>query len=368
MVPELPAPLDPGPIDAPTPALVVDRAVLDTNIEGMAGLARSVGATLRPHVKTHKSVEIARRQVAAGARGISVATVAEAEAFVAAGFDDVFIAYPLWVDDARGARLAALTKRAAVRVGCDSMAAATRLAQAVRGAPVRLLVEVDSGHHRTGVCPARAGEVAQAARECGLEVLGVFTFPGHSYAAGQRAAAALQERRALAAAAGSLRAYGGQPSVVSGGSSPSMAYADSGVCTEWRPGAYVFNDAQQWELGACTPHQIALTAYATVVSRGRGRVVLDAGSKTLAADRPAYASGHGRLLDHPDARIVQLSEHHAVAEFPAGHSGALPELGSVVRVVPNHCCNAVNLADELVVVDGGQQVDVWRVDARGANT
>ncbi len=362
-VPDLPA-----LIDAPTPALVVDRAVLDANIAGMAQVASAAGATLRPHVKTHKSVEIARRQVAAGAHGITVATVAEAEAFVGAGFDDVFVAYPLWVDDARGARLAALTERAAIAVGCDSAAAATRLAEAVGGAPVRVLVEVDSGHHRTGVCPARAGEVARAARDAGLEVVGVFTFPGHSYGLGQRAAAALQERRALSAAAGSLRAYGMAAGVVSGGSSPSMAYVDSGVCTEWRPGAYVFNDAQQWELGACAPEQIALTAYATVVSRGRGRVVLDAGSKTLAADRPAYASGHGRLLDHPDARIVQLSEHHAVAEFPSGHAEEVPALGSIVRVVPNHCCNAVNLADELVVVDEGRQVDCWRIDARGANT
>jgi D-serine deaminase-like pyridoxal phosphate-dependent protein len=133
-----------------------------------------------------------------------------------------------------------------------------------------------------------------------------------------------------------------------------------------RPGVYAFNDAQQAELGSCGWSDVALTAAATVVSRSGQQVVVDAGSKVLGADRPTWTTGGGRLLDHPDARIVALSEHHGTVVFPEG--SALPALGEVVRVVPNHVCSAVNLADQLVVVSAGRQVEHWAVAARGANT
>ena len=187
--------------------------------------------------------------------------------------------------------------------------------------------------------------------------------------------AARQEAVALAAAADSLRRTGIEPTVISGGSTPTIAFADAGVLTEIRPGVYPFNDAQQLELGSCTWDDIALVAVATVIrassSPGEGRrLVLDAGSKTLGADRPAWATGFGRLLDHPDARIVALSEHHAVVEFPTVElpTGAkdVPALGDRVRVVPNHVCSAVNLADELLAETAGG-VEHWPIIARGAN-
>lgn len=360
-------------LDVATPALVVDLEVLDANIAAMASRAAGLGVALRPHVKTHKCVEIARRQVAAsGSTALTVATVSEAEVFAAAGFDDLFIAYPLWVDDALATRLRQVARSARVLIGCDSVAAARQAGSMLRDAPLGVLVEVDSGHHRSGVAPSAAAEVARAALDAGLRVDGVFTFPGHSYAAGTvddaargRRAGAADEHVALAAAASALRSAGVSTDVVSGGSSPSMAFASVAGLTELRPGAYVFNDAQQWELGACDSSSIALTAYATVVSHAGGRLVLNVGSKVLGADRAPYATGSGRLLDHPNARIVQLSEHHAVCDLG---SERLPELGSIVRAVPNHCCNAVNLTDELVIVQGGVQIDTWRVAARGANT
>ena len=147
------------------------------------------------------------------------------------------------------------------------------------------------------------------------------------------------------------------------GSTPSLAATGSGL-TETRPGVYVFNDAQQWELGSCDAAAIALTAHASVVSHAGGRLVLDSGSKTLGADRAPWATGAGRRLDYPEARIVQLSEHHAVAEV----DGLLPPLGSIVRVVPNHACNAVALADELVILAQGRQLARWPVAARGRNS
>jgi len=229
-----------------------------------------------------------------------------------------------------------------------------------------VLVEVDSGHHRTGVPPYRAGDLAAAATEAGLHVRGVFTFPGHSYGSGQVASAAVAESTALRDAAGSMRTAGIAPEIISGGSTPSASFTDGDVLTEMRPGVYVFNDAQQVELGSCRADQVALTVSTTVVSRSGDHVVVDAGSKVLGADRPTWATGYGRLPDRLDARVVALSEHHATVSFALG--GERPGLGEVVRIMPNHVCTAVNLADELAVVRQARIVDVWRVAARGANT
>lgn len=348
-----------------TPVLVVDTDVLDRNLTRMAESAAARGLALRPHVKTHKCVEIARRQLDAGARGLTVATVSEAEVFADAGADDLFVAYPLWVDAARGARLRALAGRVRLTVGIESAAGARALA-AHAGTGAGVLVEIDSGHHRTGVPPERAGDVATAARDAGLDVVGIFTFPGHSYGPGVPPRVAAEESAALTAAAASLRAVGIEPSVISGGSSPTALIEVRTDATELRPGVYVFGDAQQLELEAITERDIALSALATVVSARDDVLVLDAGSKILGADRAPWATGYGRILGTPDARIVALSEHHATVRWPT--DSPRPGLGNRVRVVPNHACNAVNLVDELVTVSGDVVVGKWAVAARGCNT
>ncbi|GAA3966337.1 alanine racemase [Gordonia caeni] len=359
-----------------TPYLLVDDAVLRRNLETLAEQVAAHGLELRPHAKTHKCAQVARRQMDCGATGLTVATIGEAEAFAAAGFTDLFIAYPLWLSDDKAARLRALTESVAaggatIRVGVDSIAGAQRLAAGLAGAPVEVMVEIDSGQHRTGVAPGEAGALAAAAREAGLTVVGVFTFPGHGYGPGDaRRDAARQEAEALSTAAESLRHSGIEPRVISGGSTPTVAFTGAGELTEVRPGVYPFNDAQQVELGSCTWDDVALVAVATVVSTDaqvpepRRRAVLDAGSKVLGADRPAWTTGFGRLPDHPDARITSLSEHHAVVEFPP--DAAAPALGDRVRVAPNHVCSAVNLADELVA-QTANGLEHWPLLARGAN-
>jgi len=335
-----------------TPYLRVDVGRLDTNLRRVADRAAGAGVALRPHAKTHKCLEVARRQLAAGAAGLTVATIGEAETF-AAVCDDLFIAYPLWVDDAAARRLRALADRASVAIGVDSVAGAEQAARLLAGSGVEVLVEVDSGHHRTGVAPGGAATVAAAAR--GLPVRGAFTFPGHSYAPDALVSAASDEAAALAAA--------GLGPVLSGGSTPSLAAADLGVLTELRPGVYAFGDAQQWELGVADPVDVALTCRATVVSHAGGRLVLDAGSKALGADRAPYASGWGRLPAYDGARVVLLSEHHAVVDL----AGApLPALGTGVDVVPNHVCAAVNLHDTLWADQDGA-LTPWAVAARGRN-
>lgn len=339
-----------------TPRLRLDVARLDANIAAMAATADRIGAALRPHAKTHKCTQIAERQLAAGAVGLTVATIGEAEVFAGAGVQDLFIAYPLWVDADVADRLRALADGGTrLAIGCDSPEAGRNLV----GLPVEVMIELDSGHHRTGVRPAEAGTLAAALAGLGLTVGGAFTFPGHSYSPGGREQAAVDEATALATAADVMAAAGVPARVLSGGSTPSVAYPQPGV-DELRPGVYVFGDAQQVELGTSGFDQVALTVASTVVSHAGGRVVCDAGSKALGADRAPWATGFGRVLGEPDARIVALSEHHATIDWP----GARPALGSTILVVPNHVCNAVNLAESYVLTGGAS----WPVSARGRNT
>jgi D-serine deaminase-like pyridoxal phosphate-dependent protein len=351
-------------VSAPTtPYLRVDVARLRANIDAAAARTAAAGVSLRPHAKTHKSPEIARLQLEAGAIGLTVATIGEAEVFVEHGVEDVFIAYPLWLSDGAARRLRDLAGRADLAIGVDSEAAAQRAGTKLEGTGIAVLVEVDSGQHRSGAPPGDAGGIAAAAAEAGLPVRGVFTFPGHGYSPDLMESAADDEAAALEAAVASFRDAGLEPDVVSGGSTPTLAHTHTGALTELRPGVYLFGDAQQWELGTMAPTSIALTCRATVVSHAGGRVVLDSGSKALGADRAPYATGGGRLLDHPDARVVQLSEHHAVVDLAGA---TLPPLGSQVDVVPNHVCAAVNLADTLWADDGTGLVS-WPVAARGRN-
>ncbi|WP_427016226.1 alanine racemase [Pseudarthrobacter sp. P1] len=348
-----------------TPFLAVEAGIMERNLAAMAKHAADAGLSLRPHAKTHKVPQIARKQLELGAVGLTVATLGEAEVFADAGCTDLFLAYPLWVTGARAARIRALAGRATLSLGIDSAESARELGRAVAGSGVRAVVEVDSGHHRSGVQPADAAEVALAAQAAGLDVVGVFTFPGHGYGPGKRPQAAADEAAALATAAAALTRAGLSAAVISGGSTPTVAGADSSVLTEIRPGVYVFNDAQQVELGSCTFEDVALSAVATVVSSSGNTVILDAGSKVLGADQPAWATGCGRILEHPEARITALSEHHATVVFPEG--AAVPARGSILRAIPNHVCAAVNLADELVVLREGVLEDVWPVAARGRN-
>jgi D-serine deaminase-like pyridoxal phosphate-dependent protein len=362
------------PPGLPTPATVVLADRLERNLAAMAGFAHQIGVALRPHAKTHKCVEIARRQLALGARGLSVATVGEAEILTGprrAGpasrpdvpdLDDVFIAYPLWPGEDGLSRLRAISDRARLSVGADSKAGLARLAPLA--GRVQIMIEVDCGLGRSGVAPAAAAGLAQRAGQLGLEVTGVFTFPGHSYGPGAAAAAAADEAAALGTAADGLTQIGVEHVERSGGSTPTARLTKPGTLTELRPGVYVFQDAQQVELGTAEMDEVALMVAATVVSRPKpGRLVLDAGSKVLGPDRPAWASGHGRLAGWPDARLTGLWEHHAVVALP----GPGPDLGDMVAVVPNHVCTAVNLVPDLLVVDQGRVVDRWPVAARAAN-
>ena len=361
--PQLPAGLD-------TPCIIVDLDIVERNLERMATALDARRIALRPHAKTHKSVALARLQLEHGARGLTVGTIGEAEVLMAAGLGDLFIAYPLWLSEAKSARLRALLDRQPLQVGADSTAGVARLAAAARGAAHQLsvLIEVDAGEGRTGVTPDGALEVADAAQRAGLEVVGVYTHGGHAYAdpAGVDAAAA-DEVDVLTAARDRLAAAGIDAPVVSAGSTPTALRSATGGVTEERPGTYIFNDRQQVGLGGASPDEVALAVAATVVSvTVPGQVVIDAGGKTLAKDRPSWAEGFGTLPAYPDASLVRTYDYHGVVAIPAGTP--MPRLGEIVAVVPNHVCPVVNLADSFLVSRAGRVLDRWPVDARGRSS
>lgn len=356
-----------------TPQILVDLDILDRNIQRVAQHVAANGLALRPHAKTHKMHEIASRQLEAGAVGLTVATLGEALTFALHGVGDLFVAYPLWVSAAQAKRIRELLNYVKLSLGTDSVEAVQQLAAQLADKKDKLgvMIEIDSGHHRSGVQPADALEVARAAREVGLNVIGIFTFPGHSYAPGKPQEVTNQEQQALGEAATLLRADGFELQRISGGSTPTAELADSSLLTEVRPGVYVFGDAQQFELGRCQWENIALTVASTVISRHPGdehnprRIVLDAGSKILGSDRPAWATGFGRILENPDAQISAISEHHATVLWPEDEP--LPAYGQQLRVIPNHVCVAVNLVDQVLAVRQGQAIEHWDVAARGLN-
>ena len=346
----------------PTPHVRVDPEVVDRNIAAMQAFCDGYGIALRPHAKTHKSLEVGRQQLAAGAVGLSVATVGEGEVFadlLSEHGRDLFIAYPV---AAQPDRIHALAARVPTTIGVDSRDGIVRAA----ASGTAVSIEVDSGLHRSGVRPQVAGELAAYGLEQGVRVVGVFTFPGHGYGPGAaRERAAADEARALSMARASLRDAGVETAVTSGGCTPTLAYSHPDVVSELRPGVYVFMDAGQLALGAATCEQVALTVRATVVSDAvPGQLVLDAGAKVLGMDKPGYVDGHGLLPAFPQCRLARVWEHHGVVEVPEGEPR--PALGDEVDVVPNHVCATVNLVDELVVGEGRHEV--WPVSARGRNT
>ena len=356
------------PPDLDTPALVVDLDVVEANAARLATALAERGVALRPHVKTHKSVALARIQLEHGAVGLTVGTLGEAEVFAAAGLTDLFVAYPLWAVGSKASRLRALHDVSDLSVGIDSAAGAERLAAAVDGSrrPLRVLVEIDSGGRRTGVAdPDIAASVALAAAALGLEVVGVFTHGGHAYASPEAGAdAAADEVRTLGAAAGALRAAGLACPIVSAGSTPTMVDAAAGEVTEIRAGTYLLGDRQQLALGSIPADGIALHVAATVVSTAvAGQVVTDAGAKTLTKDRAPYLEGHGLLPAYPDAIIERVNDYHGIVRTPPG--SAAPHLGEVVAIAPNHVCPVVDLFDSFVALRAGAVVGRWPVDARG---
>jgi D-serine deaminase-like pyridoxal phosphate-dependent protein len=359
----------PLPDGLDTPALVIDLDVVDRNAARLAIEMAERGIALRPHAKTHKSIELGRMQLEQGAVGLTVGNLGEAEVFAAAGFTDLLVAYPIWAVGDKAARLRELhaDDRLDLSVGLDSVEGAERLAAAVAGLPrpLPVLLEVDPGNRRTGARPEDAGAIASAAARAGLEVRGIFTHGGHGYANPEAAeSAGTDEVRTLGVGRDAMRAEGLEPQVISAGSTPTQYSAARSPVTEMRPGTYLLGDRQQWALGAQPSDGLAAIIAATVVSIAvDGQVVVDAGAKALTKDVAPYLEGHGAIPAYPGAVIERVSDYHGVVRIPAGTPA--PALGEVVAIVPNHICPVVDLRDSFVATRGGSIVGTWPVGARG---
>lgn len=354
-----------------TPALVVSETALHNNISRMAAFARSNDVSLRPHIKTHKTPQIARLQLAAGASGITCAKVGEAEVMVQeAGVQDVLIAYPT-VGVSKYERLVELMNQARIIQAVDSLAAAHLISRTMTKFDVHMdvAIEVNTGQNRSGVLHGE--DTLKLAREIArlpnLHLVGIMTHEGHANSAppGEIEAVAMKAGETMVANAEAIRADGIDLPMVSVGSTPAAFYTPrvKGI-TEMRPGTYVFNDNSTLQYGWFGVEDMAARFAATVVSRpADDRAILDTGSKSLAMDPSKAHLGHGYIVGHPDAIITKLSEEHGIVNVPVGESGF--EVGDRVEVVPNHICPTVNLMDEMLIIRDGQVVDTWKIAARG---
>jgi D-serine deaminase-like pyridoxal phosphate-dependent protein len=358
-----------------TPHVSIDVLRMQGNIEKMSGLARELGVRLRPHVKTHKIPRIAREQLDAGATGITVAKVSEAEVMARDGIQDIFIAYPL-VTDSKIERAIRLSERINLTVGVDSIEGARRLSElaARTGHLLDVRLEVDTGLKRTGVIRSEAVELASTIATLGnLNLSGIYTYRGAVLEDGSPTLdlkkAGLQEGELMVALADRIRERGIEVEDVSLGSTPTAAFAGEvkGV-TEIRPGTYVFYDRMQARLGACSFDECAATVVVTVVSRqAEDLAIVDGGSKTFATDvppgrEPLNLKGFGQVVDYPDAVLERLTEEHGMLRVMAGDA---PKVGDTLRIVPNHVCSTVNLHDEVDFVDEYGATERVVVVARG---
>ena len=364
-----------------TPCLLIDEAKMMRNIDRLADRARDLEVVLRPHLKTVKSVDAARRQLTGGTGPATVSTLAEAEVFAAAGIND--IVYAVGISPQKLDRVLALRK-----AGCDlvvildSVEQAEAVAAASResGLPIPAMIEIDSDGHRSGLLPDESALIAigKTLNDNGAELRGVLAHAGESYGAvsdDAKADFAEQERAAVVNAAALLRAAGLSCPVVSVGSTPTAHFArDLTGVTEMRAGVYVFFDLVMAGIGVCAVNDIALSVLTTVIGHQRKRdwIIVDAGWMAMSRDRGTETQTldqgygivcdvHGRVL--PDLIVLRANQEHGVIARRPGSNASLPELevGTQLRILPNHACAtaAQHQAYHVLPIDGNAPLLQW---------
>jgi len=354
-----------------TPALVIDLDVLERNLDRMARYCREHGIGLRPHTKTHKTLEVARMQLERGAVGLTVAKVGEAEVMAGIESASVLVAYPIFGRE-KLLRLADLARSHSLLISLDAEATAVEVSRAAaeRGATFGVLVEFDAGLRRCGLEPGPACvELARKVERLpGLEFRGLMTYAGNIWGSEEERVA--ETERVAERLERTLDAFRGARipvPIVSGGSTPGakLSHRLPGL-TEIRPGTYVYNDLNTFYQGACGLEDCAARVVTTVVSTAvPGRAMIDAGSKTLSSDLLGSGpkTGYGRIVEAPDAPIVKLNEEHGHVD--TSRSAHAFRVGEVETVIPNHVCTCVNMHDEVFLARGEEMVGSWRVAARG---
>jgi len=367
--------------DLDTPAALIDEARMQHNIQRMQQRLQGLGVRLRPHVKTAKCVAVAERQCAAGAQGITVSTLKEAEDFFAGGFDDIL--YAVCITPQKLAAARALRERGCrLTVLVDSLAAAEAVvaAGAAHGHAYDVMIEIDTDGHRAGILPDAPLllDVARALREGGAVLKGVMTHAGASYECRTpRALAAMaeQERSRCVHAADRLRAAGLPCPEVSVGSTPTaLSAAQLDGVTEVRAGVYVFHDLVMHGVGVCGIDEIALSVLATVIGHQaeKGWVLVDAGWMAMSRDRgipgQPFDWGYGAVCDI-DGRLIDglvmdsANQEHGIL---AWRDGATPAdfierfpIGSRVRVLPNHACATAAQFPRYAVIGSDGALTTW---------
>jgi D-serine deaminase-like pyridoxal phosphate-dependent protein len=347
--------------DLETPCVLIDIDRASANVLRAQAYADQHGKRLRPHIKTHKLPFWAKKQVEAGAVGITCQKIGEAEVMADAGLTDIFLPYNI-IGKSKLERLLALHKRITLSVTADSRETIDGLASVFidSGHPLTVLIECDTGMGRCGVqSPAEALDLARRISAApGLRFGGLMTYP----AAGKAAEANtwLKQTRDLLAASGIPCER-----ITSGGTPDMWHAAESDVVTEYRPGTYIYLDRYQVAKGVGSSDDCALTVLATVVSKPTAtRAILDAGSKALTSDTLGM-DGFGEIVGVPGAMVVGLSEEHGNVALS---DGASLSIGDRVRVLPNHACVVTNLFDEVHLVSGDRVVETVPVAARGRVT
>jgi len=342
-----------------TPCSVIDLDIVDRNIATAQNRCDNAGVANRPHIKTHKSPVLAKAQIDAGARGITCQKLGEAEIMADAGITDIIIATNL-LGAARSGQLAALQRRVSLNVCADNPVTLSEYSTAASqaGRTLNVLIECDTGQCRAGVeTPQAAIELAELIKaDPMLNFVGLLFYPPLD---GWSVTQQFYDKVLVG-----LGNIGLSPSIVSTGGTPNFVnIGQLKGATEHRAGTCIFNDLMMIEAGVASMHDCAFQVYTSVVSRaGAERGILDAGSKTLSSDTGGL-DGFGHIIEYPDARIHKFAEEHGFLDLAACRNK--PELGEIVRVIPNHVCVAVNMVDRLIAVRAGKVVDIIPVAARG---
>ena len=372
--------------DLITPALLVEKDKLVRNVASIADKARKSRVALRPHIKTHKCIEIANLQTEYGAHGITVSTSGEAEAFINAGFSDVTLAFPLVPNKIPHALQ--LAQRASLNVLVDHPSIITALEAACIAADqtMNVLLKVNSGYPRCGIDPLQQDSIVLAQQINDASQLtfgGILTHAGHAYYSKSQAelsSIAEEEQNILLQFAQRLQAEGLDSNTVSIGATPTATITDrfqEGI-TEIRPGNYVFFDNTQVMLGVCALSDCALSVLASVVSVQSDYIVIDAGASTLSKDVGASHidpnQGYGVVLNsiHDEtpaqAKIVNLSHVHGKIQFDNRSSHASFTTGDYIRIIPNHSCLTTNLFDHYYIIDSNRVTDTWQIQRERLGT
>lgn len=362
-----------------TPALLLDRAAMQRNLDAMHQRMARHGVNLRPHLKTAKSARVAQLATAGQAGGITVSTLAEAEYFFQNGFADIL--YAVGILPARLARVAALAKAGAnIKIITDNLDSADAIKSFENGdnPTFQVLVEIDSGEGRAGILPdgPEFMEIAQTLHAApNVQLSGVLTHAGHSYGCESVDAIRIiaeEERSKITGAADRLRTAGLPCPIVSAGSTPTAVHAQdlTGV-TEMRPGVFVFNDLKQLSVGACARDGLALSVLASVIghNRHKGHLLLDTGALALSKDISAHDEhpevGYGEICDAntldalPGIYVAAVSQEHGVVPISdPTYFDRLP-IGAHVRILPNHACITAAGYQHYDVFENGEITEQW---------